>query len=309
MGEKGWIRIDRRILDHELWKDKPFSKGQAWLDLILLASFAPEKVLFKNQIVDLQPGDLLISERMLMKRWGWGNTKTRGFLALLEREKMIAKKQSTEQSNSQSVITIVNWGVYQIAQSARQSANQSMTKAQPKRNQSAQDKDLIISNIQNNETIEQYNNIEGDINNNINNIYTPLPAPAEVVKPIPDTGMSDLEQITEAWNAIPHVVKIRSIIPMTRRYDELRVVSAMVGMEGILKAIQSVKDSEWMRNKGHISFDSFIANRNAIQKVLEGSYEKDFETERRPKSTQTKFNSFSQRQYDFKELEKALMNK
>ena len=34
----GWIKIHRDILYHEIWSDKPFSKGQAWIDLILLAN-------------------------------------------------------------------------------------------------------------------------------------------------------------------------------------------------------------------------------------------------------------------------------
>lgn len=34
----GWIKIHRDILYHEIWSDKPFSKGQAWIDLILMAN-------------------------------------------------------------------------------------------------------------------------------------------------------------------------------------------------------------------------------------------------------------------------------
>lgn len=39
----GWIKIHRDILYHEIWSDKPFSKGQAWIDLILLANHSDNK--------------------------------------------------------------------------------------------------------------------------------------------------------------------------------------------------------------------------------------------------------------------------
>jgi hypothetical protein len=35
---KGFVSIHREIMDHWIWQDKPVSKGQAWVDLILLAN-------------------------------------------------------------------------------------------------------------------------------------------------------------------------------------------------------------------------------------------------------------------------------
>ena len=34
----GWISIHRKILNNILWQDKPFSKGQAWVDLLLITN-------------------------------------------------------------------------------------------------------------------------------------------------------------------------------------------------------------------------------------------------------------------------------
>ena len=125
----------------------------------------------------------------------------------------------------------------------------------------------------------------------------------------PTPSEDDLNRILEAWNSIDHVVRIRNIIPMTRRYDELRLVMQMVGLDGVMEAIKKVSNSEWMKNKGNISFDSFM-NRNNIQKLLEGSYEKDFKSEKqKPEKKPEKFNNFPQRCYDYEALEKKLMQK
>jgi len=142
------------------------------------------------------------------------------------------------------------------------------------------------------------NNIEGSI-------YTVFP---DQIQEAPTPSSDDMQKVMEAWNRIPHVVRINNIIPMTGRYDELRMVLSMFGMDGVMKAIRKVNDSEWMKNKEHITFDSFIANQNAIQKVLEGAYDKDFKKDAAPARKDTRFNDFPQRTYDFNELEKKLLN-
>lgn len=108
MTHKGWMPIYRRLQDHWLWQDKPFAKGQAWLDLLLLASHNDKEFLFGNQIVKNEVGSFITSELKLAERWGWGRKKVRLFLELLQNEQMIAKKGD----NRKTTITIVNYSVY-----------------------------------------------------------------------------------------------------------------------------------------------------------------------------------------------------
>ena len=42
-GGAGWIKVSRTIQEHWVWDEKPFSKGQAWIDLLLLAKHSDEK--------------------------------------------------------------------------------------------------------------------------------------------------------------------------------------------------------------------------------------------------------------------------
>lgn len=105
----GWIKIHRDILYHEIWSDKPFSKGQAWIDLILMANHSDNKCMVGNRMEDVKRGSFITSELNLSERWGWGRKKVHLFLKLLESEEMIVLNPN----NKRTDISIVNYEVYQ----------------------------------------------------------------------------------------------------------------------------------------------------------------------------------------------------
>lgn len=107
---KGWISLHRKIQCHWLWDDKPFSRGQAWIDLLLLANHADKKFLLGNELVECKAGSFITSELKLMERWGWSKAKVRSFLALLESDHMITKKTDRKKTT----ITIENYSVYSV---------------------------------------------------------------------------------------------------------------------------------------------------------------------------------------------------
>lgn len=106
----GWIKIHRDILYHEIWSDKPFSKGQAWIDLILLANHSDNKCMVGNKVEEIKRGSFITSELKLMDRWGWGRKKVQLFLKFLESESMVVRSAN----NKRTAITIVNYDVYQF---------------------------------------------------------------------------------------------------------------------------------------------------------------------------------------------------
>ena len=108
MTKQGWVAIYRKLTDHWLWSDKPFSKGQAWIDLLLLANHDDNEFLFGNQVVKVEQGSFITSELKLADRWGWGRKKVRCFLELLQNEQMLVKKGD----NKKTTVTIVNYSVY-----------------------------------------------------------------------------------------------------------------------------------------------------------------------------------------------------
>ena len=110
MSDNGWISLHRKILEHPFYKEKrKFSKLEAWIDLLLQANHKDNKFILGNEMVEVEKGSFITSELKLMERWGWGKSKLRTFLKMLEDDNMIVKKTDRKKTT----ITICNYCVYQ----------------------------------------------------------------------------------------------------------------------------------------------------------------------------------------------------
>ena len=104
----GWVPVCRELQDHWMWKDKPFSHGQAWIDLIMLANYEDKKMPYKGEIIICERGTVNLSISNLAKRWGWSRHKTRDFLNLLESDGMVTVNATT----NRTTITLENYSFY-----------------------------------------------------------------------------------------------------------------------------------------------------------------------------------------------------
>lgn len=105
----GWIKLHRQITDNHLWLGETFSKGQAWVDLILLANHKP-KIIWKRGIkIEVNRGELAWSEQKLADRWGWSRGKVKRFLKHLETVQQIVHQKN----HTVSRIIIINYGQFQ----------------------------------------------------------------------------------------------------------------------------------------------------------------------------------------------------
>lgn len=107
--QKGFVGVHRSLQEHWLWDEKPFSKGQAWIDLIMLANYKEEKFVFKDEVIHGKRGTVYRSITYLAERWGWGRDKVSRFLRQLESDGMVQVSATTHQTT----IFIVNYGLYQ----------------------------------------------------------------------------------------------------------------------------------------------------------------------------------------------------
>ena len=57
-----YIKLNRQLRDHWLWNSERFSRGQAWVDLLLLASHAAHETPLGNQLIPVKRGQLLTSQ-------------------------------------------------------------------------------------------------------------------------------------------------------------------------------------------------------------------------------------------------------
>lgn len=105
----GYVKISRGLLEHPIWLEKPFSDGQAWIDLIGLANYKTVKKKKGDKVVAYKRGTVYRSILSLADRWGWDRKKVRRFLSALQSDQMVVVNGSTHGTT----ITIVNYGKYQ----------------------------------------------------------------------------------------------------------------------------------------------------------------------------------------------------
>lgn len=101
----------RDIREHWIWTDgeEPFSRGQAWIDLIMMVNHNDKDVLFNGRLIHVEKGCRITSLRRLSERWKWSIHKVSDFLNLLEKEGMISQVRDSKKT----LITLINYGIYQ----------------------------------------------------------------------------------------------------------------------------------------------------------------------------------------------------
>ena len=127
MANRGWVKIYRELMEHHLWLRKPFSYGQAWVDMIMMANHEGRKILIGKEIVDIPRGSFWTSFQKLADRWGWSRHKVYDFFTALNAEDMLEKTTKSsgqlsdnfptnlrQKGNKQgTLVTLINYGLYQ----------------------------------------------------------------------------------------------------------------------------------------------------------------------------------------------------
>ena len=170
---KGWIALYRSILDNEsIWNDKPFARGQAWIELLLLANHKTKKIFFDGKVIEVERGSMITSMSKLALRWGWSRKKVTGFLNQLVIEEMITYKVV---DRKYTLVTIVNYSKVQAGNELGQKRNNTIHTENT-------DNQRVVEVMHNEEeplknhrrtTEEPLKNINNNVNNinNVNNTH------------------------------------------------------------------------------------------------------------------------------------------
>lgn len=108
-----YIPINRKLFEHLLWTEKrPFSKFEAWLDLIREARFenGEATALIGGKLIKWTRGEVPVSLRYLADKWSWSKNKVDDYLRMLENERMILKR--TQEGTSQTIVMLCNYECY-----------------------------------------------------------------------------------------------------------------------------------------------------------------------------------------------------
>lgn len=123
MAKNGYIRLERKLFDSDLWTAEPFTVGQAWVDLIAMANYAAHDHFYRGTVQRLKRGQFATSYDTLAKRWKWSKGRVARYIRNLERCEMV----HADGYAYGTVLTIKNYAVYQDARYANRYTDDTQT--------------------------------------------------------------------------------------------------------------------------------------------------------------------------------------
>ena len=150
MNKKGFIMIDRSILEDDMYFSEKFTRMQAYMDLCLLAAFKSRTFYIRGNKVELQPMQVAKSVRDLADRWQWSVNKVRGYLYELEKGDYI----DTQKTSVNQIITIKKYIVVNTqndtqinTQTNTQNDTQTDTPIIKNNNVNNENKEIVIESV------------------------------------------------------------------------------------------------------------------------------------------------------------------
>lgn len=128
---RGYVKIFRKMFDNPMWTCEKFSRGQAWIDLILLTNYRDGEIRVRGITVPVLRGFCGWSQLSLSARWKWSRGKLQRFLDDLETRQQIVQQKT----RVTTLIKIVNYDEYQeiVQQNKQQTDNKQDTNNKDKK--------------------------------------------------------------------------------------------------------------------------------------------------------------------------------
>ena len=78
---RGFIKLWRSSVDNKFYFTEPFTRWQAWVDLLLLTQHKEYTITIRGISVIIKKGQVAVAEETLAQRWKWSRNKVRRYLA------------------------------------------------------------------------------------------------------------------------------------------------------------------------------------------------------------------------------------
>ena len=116
--QNSFIKLYRKIQDNWIWENPLYLK--CWLDMLMRASIKPSSALINEQVIQVNRGDIIFSQRVFCKRNSISRQKLRTLLKKMEKTKMISIKTNPNITH----LSLNNYELYH-------SSNPRLTQSQP----------------------------------------------------------------------------------------------------------------------------------------------------------------------------------
>ena len=132
MDNNGWIKLHRCLIDKAIWACSTPEQKVVLITILLLANHEPKQWIWRGKKFEVQAGQFITSRENLARKAMVSQQSVRSALNKLKELEFL----TYESTKTGTLITIVNWGLYQSREfETNQQANQEPTKSQPRANQ------------------------------------------------------------------------------------------------------------------------------------------------------------------------------
>ncbi|RVT56433.1 hypothetical protein [Niallia taxi] len=104
---QGWIKVHRKLLNSEVFRNEKLLK--VFMYCLLKASHSDFQQVIGRQAVPVNPGQFVFGRKKAAQELEMHESTVRDYINLLKKQEIIDIKST----NKYSVITVVNWGLYQ----------------------------------------------------------------------------------------------------------------------------------------------------------------------------------------------------
>lgn len=279
----GWIKIHRNITENPMYFSEPFTRMQAWIDLLLVANYRDSVIYVRGNKVDVKRGQIAKSQDFFATRWKWSRGKVIRFLDELQKCGQIVQQKS----NVITLISVVNYEYYQ--QDGTTDEPQTDSRQYNKRaTDGTTDEPQIVQPNERRIKKNKEDNKETSLTRGKENaaaVAAPTSASdeAEAPKPIKTEKRENLpfKEIKELWNAVCVGYPKLHSLSESRKNKMRNRVAEMGGAEKSLLLLREIftkmQASNFLRGDNKrgwkASFDWLFENDKNWVKVYEGNYD------------------------------------
>jgi hypothetical protein len=109
----GYVKLARRLAEHRIWLREPFTMGQFWVHLLMLANYKPSRVLRGRKWIEIRRGQLFTSLAHLSSSVSRDRKTLRAWLLAFAQDGMLDIATAHGADGGYTLITIRNYEKYQ----------------------------------------------------------------------------------------------------------------------------------------------------------------------------------------------------
>ena len=169
-----FIIVPRRIFEPGTFGNEPYSKREAFLDLVQMAAYETTDVFVAGHKYVAQRGQVIVSKSFLAKRWRWNIDKVRRYIQYLERNYMCHYMCDHQCNQPITSISIVSYDSYQGGNTTPNTTPATTCDTTPATTPATQEKEIINNN--NKEEIKKDIYVKKELAEAVERIYKLYPS-------------------------------------------------------------------------------------------------------------------------------------